>query len=99
MGKGKTAAHSTPGKAVDAVFGEYTKGRSPPPLKMGVNIGDAWKKKEDKLSAGGAAAEDAAVAWRVQKILDGDDAVSTLDREHGAIQSRATEATRRSRRI
>jgi hypothetical protein len=108
MAKGKTAQHATAGalydaptvdaiavesqKAVDAVFGEYTKGHATPPLKMGVNVGDAWKKKEDTLTAGGKAAEDGAVDWRVQKILDGDSAVRTLDREHGAVQSRAQEA-------
>jgi peptidoglycan hydrolase-like protein with peptidoglycan-binding domain len=105
--QGKTAAHATPGAlydaptvdavavesetAVKAVFGEYVKGRPSPPLKMGVNVEDAWKKKESTLAAGGKAAEDAAVDWRVQKILDGDKEVKKLDREHGAIQSRAPE--------
>ncbi|HLY03053.1 MAG TPA: DUF4157 domain-containing protein [Candidatus Cybelea sp.] len=107
MAQGKTAARGTPGalydaptvdsiaveaqNAVKAVFGEYLTGRAAPPLKMGVNIGDAWKKKEDTLTAGGKAAEDGAVDWRVQKILDGDSVVKGLDREHGAIQSRAPE--------
>jgi peptidoglycan hydrolase-like protein with peptidoglycan-binding domain len=107
MGKGKTAEHAKPGalydaatvdpialeaqKAVDAVFGEYTKGRAAPPLKLGVTVGDAWTKKETTLAAGGKAAEDAAVDWRVQKILDGDEAVGLIDSEHGAIQSRAPE--------
>jgi len=107
MAQGKTAEHAKPGAlydastvnplaaeaeaAVKAVFGEYVKGRTIPPLKMGVNVEDAWKKKEDTLSAGGKAAEDSAVDWRVQKILDGDAAVNALDREHGAIQSRAPE--------
>jgi peptidoglycan hydrolase-like protein with peptidoglycan-binding domain len=108
MAKGKTADRAKPGAlydaatvdpialaaqaAVDAVFGEYTKGRPvTPPLKLGVTVADAWTKKENTLAAGGAAAEDAAVDWRVQKILDGDQAVRLLDREHGAIQSRGPE--------
>jgi peptidoglycan hydrolase-like protein with peptidoglycan-binding domain len=107
MARGKTAAHATPGAlydpatvdaiaiesehAVKAVFGEYIKGRSAPPLKMGVNVEDAWKKKESSFAAGGTAAENDAVDWRVQKILDGDRAVRTLDHEHGAIQSRTRE--------
>jgi hypothetical protein len=55
-----------------------------------VNVEDAWKKKEADLSAGGKGAEDARVAWRVQKMLD-DDTVKDIDTEHGAIQSRAPE--------
>ena len=107
MAKGKTVAHATPGAlygaatvdpialeaetAVKKVFGEYVKGRALPTLKLGVNVHDAWKNKEDTLKAGGKAEEDRSVAWRVQKILDGDDAVMSLDAEHGAIQSRAAE--------
>ena len=79
------------GTAVKGVFGEYLSGRSAPALKFGVNVKDAWKEKEDAFAAGGKAAEDAAVDWRVQKILDGDSAVKALDREHGAIQSRPAE--------
>ena len=75
-----------------AVFGEYIVGRATPPLKLGVNVADAWNEKENVLAVGGKAAEDDAVDWRVQKILDGDDAVRALDREHGAIQARAKEA-------
>ena len=107
MGKGATAKHADPSKlydaptvdaiavesqkATDAVFGEYIKGTPHPPLKLGVNVSDAFKRKEDTLTAGGAAAEDAAVSWRVQKILDGDEVVKGIDREHGAIQTRAAE--------
>lgn len=106
MGKGKTAEHAAgklydaatidpiaveSQKAVQAVFGEYVKGKVAPPLKLGVNVGDAWAKKEADLKAGGKAAEDDAVDWRVQKILDGKDTVAALDIEHGAIQSRAAE--------
>jgi hypothetical protein len=80
-------------KAVNAVFGEYLVGRAvaPPPLKMGVTIQDAWQTKESELTAGGKAEEDKRVAWRVQKILDGDAAVKAIDRDHGAIQTRAAE--------
>ena len=108
MGKGKTAAHAKAGAlygaadldpialeaeaAVRAVFGEYITGVVTPHLKLGVNIEDAWAKKEKDLTAGGKKAEDDAVSWRVQKILDGDDAVKALDDEHGAIQTRSQEA-------
>ena len=107
LGKDKAAAHADPTKlfdwttidaiavesqrVVDAVFGEYTKAKSPPPLKSGVNIKDAWTDKEATLTAGGKAQEDAAVAWRVDKIFTGQRAVAQLDAEHGAIQSRAAE--------
>ncbi|HEX7242043.1 MAG TPA: DUF4157 domain-containing protein, partial [Longimicrobiaceae bacterium] len=110
MGKGKAADHADPTKlydwagiegiavesqkAVDSVFGEYTKGRAvaPAPLKHGVNIFDAWDDKVGQLAAGGKAKEDSSAEWRVEKILTGDDAVKALDAEHGAIQSRAAEA-------
>ena len=104
MGKNKAAQHADPTKlydwpaieaiatesksAADNVFGEYKKG---PALKKGVNIFDAWDDKVKQLTAGGKAAEDAARDWRVRKILTGDDAVKAIDREHGAIQSRAPE--------
>jgi peptidoglycan hydrolase-like protein with peptidoglycan-binding domain len=107
MGKGSTAKHADPSKlydapavdaiavesqkAVDAVFGEYTKGVAHPPLKLGVSVSDAFKKKEDALAAGGKAAQDAAVDWRVRKILNGAPAVKAIDREHGAIQTRLAE--------
>jgi hypothetical protein len=107
MAKGKTAEHANPAALYDAptidslaveaqtaangVFGEYIKGRAVPPLKMGVNVADAWKSKEDTFAAGGKAEEDKAAGWRVQKILDGGAAVRSLDREHGAMQSRAPE--------
>lgn len=104
MGKGKAAAHANPSKiydwkqidtiaaesqkAVDTIFGEYKKG---PAMKGGVTIMDAWADKEKQLAAGGKAKEDRSAAWRVNKILTGDSAVKALDREHGAIQSRAPE--------
>ena len=104
MGKGKSAAHADPAKtydwkqidiiatesqkAVDKVFGEYKKG---PAMKGGTTIMDAWADKEKQLIAGGKAKEDSSAAWRVNKILTGDSAVKALDREHGAIQSRAPE--------
>ena len=104
MGKGKAAAHADPTKiydwkqidiiakesqnAVDAVFGEYKKG---PQMKGGVTIMDAWADKEKQLTAGGKAKEDSSAAWRVNKILTGDSEVKKVDREHGAIQSRAAE--------
>ena len=109
MGKGKTVEHAKAGAlydaptvdaiaveaeaAVKAVFGEYIKGRAAPPLKMGVNVGDAWKKKEDTLTAGGKARpkRTARSTGGVPKILDGDSAVKSLDREHGAIHSRGKE--------
>lgn len=108
MAKGKTAARTKAGalygaatvdpiaveaeNAVKKVFGEYIAGRTPPQLKLGVNVHDAWKKKEADLRVGGKTAKDAAVDWRVQKILDGDKAVKKIDSDHGAIQSRAAEA-------
>jgi hypothetical protein len=108
MGKDRAAAHADPAKlynwsqietvakesqkAVDGVFGQYYSGAPHPPLKKGVNIFDAWADKVATLTAGGKAAEDAAVDWRVTKILTGDDTVNLLDHEHGAIQTRAPEA-------
>jgi hypothetical protein len=107
MGKGKAAQHADPANlyawstvehiaeesqhAVDKVFGEYTKGRPTPPLRRGVNIDDAWVDKVKMLTAGGKAIADARAEWRVQKILDGDDAVVALEGEHGAIASRPAE--------
>ena len=107
MGKGKAAQHADPKnlqdwghiervalaskKAVDAVFGEYTGGGKPAFVKN-VNIFDAWDSKVKSLTAGGTAAEDAAVEWRVQKILSGHDEIAKIDTEHGAIQSRPAEA-------
>jgi peptidoglycan hydrolase-like protein with peptidoglycan-binding domain len=104
MGKGKAAKHADPKnlygsstidsladqskKSTDAVFGEYKQG---PPLKLGVNVFDAWTDKVNTLAAGGKAAEDDRADWRVTKILTGADNVATLDAEHGAIQSRPAE--------
>nr|WP_238392016.1 MULTISPECIES: DUF4157 domain-containing protein [unclassified Mycolicibacterium] len=106
-GKGAEVKHSAPGglyddstvegiaqeaqKAVTAVFGEYIKGKPAAPLKMGVNIGDAFTKREASLKAGGTAADTDAADWRVQKLLDGNAEIKSADREYGAIQSRPAE--------
>jgi peptidoglycan hydrolase-like protein with peptidoglycan-binding domain len=104
LGKGKAALHADPknlytaptidnlakaaSDATDNVFGEYTKGAA---LQLGVNVLDAWTHKVNELSAGGKAAEDDAVDWRVTKILTGSPRVATLNEEHGAIESRPDE--------
>ncbi|MUL63097.1 hypothetical protein BOO86_01360 [Mycobacterium sp. CBMA 234] len=106
-GKGAAAKHAAPSglyddptvegiaqeaqKAVTAVFGEYIKGKPTSALKMGVNIGDAFKKREGDLKAGGKAAEKDAANWRVQKLLDGNAEIKAIDHEHSAIQSRPAE--------
>lgn len=107
-GKGKGAAHADATKlfgwplieaialesqkAVDGRFGEYTKGKTLPPLKQGVNIMDAWDDKVAEMAAGGKTKEDKNARWRVEKILTGHETVAALDEEHGAIQSRPAEA-------
>ncbi len=105
LGKGKAAEHANAAKlvdwpevdslagesakAVDAVFGEYAHSAAP---KHGVNVFDAWDKKEADLKAGGVAKEDSEANWRVFKILMGSDAAMvSLDKEHGAIKSRTDE--------
>ncbi|PSL44802.1 uncharacterized protein DUF4157 [Chitinophaga niastensis] len=105
-GKGKSAAHADASKlyappqidviakesqkAVDNIFHEYEKG-APAALKVGSTVFDAWTFKEQELTAGGKAKEDRSAIWRINKILTGDDDVKTLNREHGAIESRADE--------
>src|SRR5205085_4696394 len=78
-------------KAVDNVFGEYTKGTTHPPLKTGVNLIDAWDDKVKDLKAGGKPKEDERAAWRAQKIIEGEE-TADLDKEHGAVQSRPAES-------
>ena len=75
-------------EATDKVFGNYA---VRPALKPGVNLFDRWEVEEKKMSKDPAYATRQAY-WRVQKILeDSDGPIATIDKEHGAIQSRATE--------
>ena len=73
-------------RETDRVFGNYANGK---PFKAGLNLFDAWEEKEKQFAAGGAKYEQDKVEWRVQKIFGGD--IGEIDREHGAVQSRATE--------
>jgi len=73
-------------KETDRVFGNYAKGK---PFKAGLNLFDAWEEKEKQFAAGGAAYDQGAVKWRVEKIFGGD--LGEIDKEHGAVQSRTTE--------
>lgn len=107
-GKDKAADHADAGKLygwsqievvakaaqaeVDAVFSKYYGGKSFPTLAKGVNILDAWDDKVASLSAGGKPAKDDAADWRVRKILLQDDSVRALNKQHGAVISRAAEA-------
>lgn len=76
-------------KAVtDLVFGRYKTG---PALAFGLNIRDQFEVRDAEIAASAAAA-DAAAAWRVDKLLQGEDVIKDIDREHGAVQSRAAEA-------
>ncbi len=102
MGHGKGALHSDEsnllewdaiksigGKSkevVDAVFGKYKKG---PAMKPNVSIFDAWDYKENILKK--VKAQNAAVNWRVRKIITGKSQIREIDREHGAVQSRNAE--------
>jgi hypothetical protein len=64
------------------------------PLKatgIDAKIKDAWERKDKQLAD--PAEADHAADWRVDKILTGEDDVSTIDAEHGAIQTRAPEKT------
>jgi len=72
----------------DKVFGRYKTG---PALAFGLNIKDQFDVRDAEIAASPAAA-DAAAAWRVDKLLDGDDDIKVIDRQHGAVQSRAAEA-------
>jgi hypothetical protein len=72
----------------DAVFGRYQTG---PALAFGVNIMDQFDVRDTQIAASPAAA-DSAAEWRVDKLLSGGDDIKQIDREHGAVQSRAAEA-------
>ncbi|MBE7452130.1 MAG: peptidoglycan-binding protein [Kofleriaceae bacterium] len=84
----KVAAESA--KATDAVFGKYAVGNPLTGTGVAPNIKDAWDHKEAQLGADASLADDWA-HWRIEKLLTGSKAVKELDKEHGAIQSRATE--------
>jgi hypothetical protein len=71
----------------DRVFGNYAQGK---PFKAKVNLKDAWAHKEKQFAAGGKKYEEGAVQWRVNKIF-GSSHIREIDKEHGAIQSRAKE--------
>lgn len=73
--------------AVDAVYGRYKTG---PALAYGVNIRDQFVARSGFISASTRNA-DWAANFRVFKILNGDDVVKRIDREHGAVKSRAPE--------
>jgi len=76
-------------KAVtDAVFGRYQTG---PALAFGLNIMDQFDVRDMQINASTQAA-DAAAEWRVDKLLMGEESIAAIDREHGAVQSRADEA-------
>lgn len=75
--------------AADASFGSYATGRPLKATGIDAKIKDAWDFKEKQLAD--PAEADRATGWRVDKILTGYDDVSTIDAEHGAIQTRATE--------
>jgi peptidoglycan hydrolase-like protein with peptidoglycan-binding domain len=74
-------------EVTDDVFGNYQTG---PALTYGVNVFDAYKARDKRISASTSNA-DSAAEWRVQKILDGGPGIAQIDREHGAVQSRSTE--------
>ena len=71
----------------DSVFGRYKRG---PALAYGTNIRDQFRVRAAQLRSS-AAARDSAAAWRVDKLLSGNSGIKQIDREHGAVQSRATE--------
>jgi peptidoglycan hydrolase-like protein with peptidoglycan-binding domain len=75
--------------AADASFGSYATGKPLKATGIDAKIKDAWEFKEKELAD--PAEADSAAVWRVNKILAGDDEVSQIDAEHGAIQSRAAE--------
>ncbi|HET9624566.1 MAG TPA: peptidoglycan-binding protein [Kofleriaceae bacterium] len=75
--------------AADASFGSYATGKPLKATGIDAKIKDAWEFKEKLLAD--PAESDGAAEWRVDKVLTGYDAVSTIDAEHGAIQTRAAE--------
>jgi peptidoglycan hydrolase-like protein with peptidoglycan-binding domain len=75
-------------KAVtDAVYGRY---RAGPAMAFGLNIFDQFLERQAEISASTANA-DRAANWRVLKLLNGDEGIGDIDREHGAVQTRAAE--------
>lgn len=78
--------------AADQQFGKYRVG--PPLLSTGIDakIKDAWEHKEQLLKDDPSVA-DGWVEWRVDKLLNGDDGIKAIDELHGAVQSRAKEAS------
>jgi hypothetical protein len=76
--------------AADASFGAYATGKPLKATGVDAKIRDAWEFKEKALAADPAEADDNA-RWRVTKILDGHAAITAIDTEHGAVQSRAPE--------
>lgn len=71
----------------DVVFGNYKQNSA---LEPNVNIFDGWEDKEAKLN-GNPGRQEAAINWRVQKIIQGKQAIKDIDIEHGAVQSRTEE--------
>jgi len=76
--------------AADASFGSYATGKALKATGVDAKIKDAWEFKERALAADPGEADDNA-RWRVTKILDGHQAITAIDTEHGAVQSRAPE--------
>ncbi|MGB5761552.1 MAG: DUF4157 domain-containing protein, partial [Sedimenticolaceae bacterium] len=73
--------------ATDAVFGRYRVG---PALAYGVNIRDQFVVRDTFIAASPTNA-DWAVNFRVMKILNGDDDIKEIDRQHGAVKTRTPE--------
>lgn len=74
----------------DAAYGRYYSASSHPSLAYGVNVFDQFEHRSAVTSASTRNA-DAAVNWRVLKLLNGDAGIAEIDRQHGAVQTRATE--------
>jgi hypothetical protein len=77
-------------KATDVSFGMYATGKALKATGVDAKIKDAWEHKEKTFKAD-PGEEDVAARWRVTKILQGHDAITKIDTEHGAVQSRAAE--------
>jgi hypothetical protein len=73
--------------ATDAVFGRY---RTGPSLAFGVNIRDQFVVRSSFISTSTRNA-DWAANFRVLKILNGDSVIKEIDRQHGAVKTRAPE--------
>ncbi len=71
----------------DTVYGRYSTG---PAMAFGVNIFDQFVQRQSAIAASTTNADQAA-NWRVLKLLNGDDIIKNIDREHGAVQTRTTE--------